>query len=193
MNKTNNHLSLQLAEHQKRPRHTMCVLVWDRHEHHCPELDLRRCATQLFSAKQVCCCIYLNGTGSNIGGNWFNWYNAGPAIVSRFYTQLLFNFNINNAYSIDLIKSRLLLYIFLYLCQVTFHSSLTVQSYARHLNILTNRTTALGVLSILKSRFVDYWSVDNMNPDTTPKEMLDVRASSQNKRQIQQTSIVSLD
>jgi hypothetical protein len=58
---------------------------------------------------------------------------------------------------------------------------------------LTNRTTALGVLSILKSRFVDYWSVDNMNPDTTPKEMLDVRASSQNKRQIQQTSIVSLD
>ena len=29
-------------------------------------------------------------------------------------------------------------------CHVTFHSSLTVQS-ARHLNILTNQTTALGM------------------------------------------------
>ena len=89
MNNTNNHLSLQLAEHQKRPRHMMWVLAWDRHENHCPELDLRRCGTQLFSAKQVCCCVYLNSAGSNIGGNWFNWHNAGPVIVSRFYTQLL--------------------------------------------------------------------------------------------------------
>jgi len=120
MNKTNNHLSLQLAEHQKRPRHMMCVLAWDRHENHCPELGLRRCGTQLLSVKQVCCCIYRNSAGFNIGGNWFNWYNAGPAIVSRFYTQLLFNFNINNAYSINLIKSRLLLYIFLYLVRLPF-------------------------------------------------------------------------
>ena len=80
MNKTNNHLSLQLAEHQKRPRHMMCVLVWDRHEHHCPELDLRRCATQLFSAKQVCCCIYLNSTGSNIGAIGSTGIMPGPPL-----------------------------------------------------------------------------------------------------------------
>jgi hypothetical protein len=33
---------------------------------------------------------------------------------------------------------------------VTFQSSLTVQSYARQLNILSNRTATLGVYLILK-------------------------------------------
>ena len=34
-------------------------------------------------------------------------------------------------------------------CHVPFHSSLTVHSYARQLNILSNRTTALGMYSVL--------------------------------------------
>jgi hypothetical protein len=33
-------------------------------------------------------------------------------------------------------------------CHVTFHSYLTVQSYARLLNILTNQTAALGMYSV---------------------------------------------
>ena len=36
-------------------------------------------------------------------------------------------------------------------CHVSFHSSLIVQLYARHLNILTNLTAALGLQSILIS------------------------------------------
>jgi len=34
-------------------------------------------------------------------------------------------------------------------CHVTFHSNLTVQSYTRQINILTNQTRALGVYSAL--------------------------------------------
>jgi len=33
--------------------------------------------------------------------------------------------------------------------QVIFHSSLSIQSYAQQLNLLTNRKTALGVYSVL--------------------------------------------
>ena len=35
---------------------------------------------------------------------------------------------------------------------MTFHSSLTVQSYARQLNMLTNRITALGMYMVLLSK-----------------------------------------
>ena len=57
-------------------------------------------------------------------------------------------------------------------CQVTFHSSLTVQSYARQLNILTNRTTTLDVYSVLNSRLIADWPVENMKPNMTPNRML---------------------
>ena len=42
-------------------------------------------------------------------------------------------------------------------CKLSF--ILTVKSYARHLNILTNRTTALNVYSVLKKIYAD-WSVE---------------------------------
>jgi hypothetical protein len=44
------------------------------------------------------------------------------------------------------------------LCRVTFHSSLTVQSYTRRLNILTNSKTVLGVYLVLKIRHIADWS-----------------------------------
>jgi hypothetical protein len=61
-------------------------------------------------------------------------------------------------------------------CQQTFYSSLTVQSYARHLNTLTNQTSVLTVLGWISdtSRFgilSAEWSVENINPDVIPCEM----------------------
>jgi len=53
-------------------------------------------------------------------------------------------------------------------CPVTYHSFLTVQSYLRQLNILTNLTTALGVNSVLSDKLITDWSIGNMNPDVTP-------------------------
>ena len=54
---------------------------------------------------------------------------------------------------------------------------LTVQSYSRQLNILTNHTTALGMyLDLIPKYLVDLSldrSVENMNSDTTPKQLLD--------------------
>ena len=61
----------------------------------------------------------------------------------------------------NLIKIRSVLFLFLFFddtltsnntlfpCQQTCQSSLTVQSYSRQFNILTNRTTVLGVYSVL--------------------------------------------
>ena len=57
-------------------------------------------------------------------------------------------------------------------CHVTFHSPLTVQSYERQLNILTNWRTGLGMDSVLKGRFIVNRSVESMNPDTTPNRKL---------------------
>jgi len=54
---------------------------------------------------------------------------------------------------------------------VTFHSFLIVQSYARQLNILTNRTTALGGVfgfdTLGFSRLIADWSVENINHELT--------------------------
>jgi len=50
-----------------------------------------------------------------------------------------------------------------FLCN-TFHSYLSIQSYARQLNILINRTAALDVYSVLKSRLISDWLVENMKP-----------------------------
>ena len=57
-------------------------------------------------------------------------------------------------------------------CQVAFLSSLTVQSYARQFNILTNWTTALDMHSGLKTSLIADWSVENMNHAMTLSEML---------------------
>ena len=57
-------------------------------------------------------------------------------------------------------------------CWVAFHSSLIVQSYARQFNILTNRTTALDMHSVLKTNLIVDWSVENMNHALTLSEML---------------------
>jgi hypothetical protein len=43
--------------------------------------------------------------------------------------------------------------------QANFISSFTIQSYGRQLN-LTNGTTALGVYSVIKSRFIADWTVE---------------------------------
>jgi hypothetical protein len=51
---------------------------------------------------------------------------------------------------------------------VTFHSPLILQSYAIHLNVLTN----IYIYSVLKSRAVADWLIENMNPDVTPNRML---------------------
>jgi hypothetical protein len=56
-------------------------------------------------------------------------------------------------------------------CQVTFLLSLIIQSYARQLNILTNRTIVLGVYSAFNNsrfgRLVVDWFVEDMTPDMT--------------------------
>jgi hypothetical protein len=54
-------------------------------------------------------------------------------------------------------------------CQPTFHLSLTTLSYARQLTMLTNRTTARGVNTVLKSRLIADWSVENINIDMIEK------------------------
>ena len=54
-------------------------------------------------------------------------------------------------------------------CHVTCHLSLTVQSHARHLKTFTNWTPAHDSS---KFRLFADWSVENMNPDMTPKGML---------------------
>ena len=64
-------------------------------------------------------------------------------------------------------------------CQLTFHSSLTIQSYTSQLNILTNWTNSshhefcFNISRI--GRLITDWSVQNMNPDMTLYSMfLDV-------------------
>lgn len=55
-----------------------------------------------------------------------------------------------------------------------FHSSLTIQTYAAHLNILTNKTTAFG-FTVYSANTPKYlvgsspvgWSVENNNTDVT--------------------------
>lgn len=49
--------------------------------------------------------------------------------------------------------------------QVTFQSSLTIQSNARQKNILTNWGTSLGVYSDLNGKLIADWSVAYINPD----------------------------
>ena len=56
----------------------------------------------------------------------------------------------NNSYSTLINVILLLNYCCISFWQIFFHSSLTVQSYARHLNILTNWTTAIGKYFVLK-------------------------------------------
>jgi hypothetical protein len=46
-----------------------------------------------------------------------------------------------------------------------FINILIFQIFSRQLHILTNRTTALGVYSVLNGRHIADWSVDNMRPD----------------------------
>jgi hypothetical protein len=53
--------------------------------------------------------------------------------------------------------------------QVIFHSSLTTQSYARQLSILTNQTEAFGAYSVLNCRLIADWSIEN---EVTPYRML---------------------
>jgi len=59
---------------------------------------------------------------------------------------------------------------------VTFHSPLTVQSYARQLNILTNRTTALGVYLV----FIGSSPIGWLNPEKT-RMSLNVNVSPKKK------------
>jgi hypothetical protein len=96
----------------------------------------------------------------------------------------------------NLIKVRCLLYLLFFgdtqhlttsclgSCHVTFHLSLTIQSYAGQLTILTNGTIA------------PVWSVENMNTDMTPYGMsLDVSVSPMKKetRGSQEPVIAHLD
>jgi len=46
---------------------------------------------------------------------------------------------------------------------LSFHFSLTIISYARHLTISTYQTTALGEYSFLKSKLIVDWSVENIS------------------------------
>jgi len=61
-------------------------------------------------------------------------------------------------------------------CHVTFHSSLTVQSHARQLYILTNQKTALGVYSVfipedlVGSLTLLIGRIENMISEVTPTE-----------------------
>jgi hypothetical protein len=52
-------------------------------------------------------------------------------------------------------------------CQGTLQSYLTVQSYARQINILTNRKITLGVYRNLSGKVNTDLSVENMNPNVT--------------------------
>ena len=53
-------------------------------------------------------------------------------------------------------------------CQVNFYSSLTVQSYARHLNIWQFNNSSLRVLAYSKNTLIADWTVGNLHPDLTP-------------------------
>ena len=45
----------------------------------------------------------------------------------------------------------------------------TFNNISRQLNIVTTQTTALGMYSVLNSRIIADWSIENMNLDMTPK------------------------
>ena len=90
------------------------------------------------------------------------------AACVRLYLQSFLNFMFVVSFQIFLFHLRS--------CNVTFHSSLTVQSSARQSNLFTNRTTVLGLYSVLiPCRFITYWLVENMNIEVIPYRMpLDV-------------------
>jgi hypothetical protein len=103
---------------------------------------------------------------------------------------------LQNSNQIKLFKIRCLLYLLflrfllytniqltfhMWSCQLTLRSWLTVQSYARQLNILTNQTKSLGVCWVLipreMVRFDANLSVENMTPDSLCKMLLEVCVS----------------